>query len=225
MHYSVAYAKVLPNVSDNSTAKLLQTRTWSGSIVDLRGNDGNWTRQFVIGETINHLQRLHSQHISSYKVALRETSNLFNADNIPSDDGDRVAVVDAHPSCRGAEARLENELPPGFRSCVYLCEVHHVARAHRKTSICLSQTQTGMIRFAKCFAMAGEMADVRMALFEVAWIRSKHGFRVGSPPEEANMYRHQCARWYITGKGHWVRRVTLEMLPVGEWRGKVNVQI
>jgi hypothetical protein len=82
-----------------------------------------------------------------------------------------------------------------------------------------------MIRFAKCFAMAGEMADLRMALFEVAWTRSKNGFRVGSPSEEAQLYRHQCARWYITGKGHWVRQVTLELLPVGDWRDRTNVQI
>ena len=95
----------------------------------------------------------------------------------------------------------------------------------KKTSTCLSKTQTGMTRFAKCFAMAVEMADLRMALFEVAWIRSEQGFRVGSQPEEASRYRHQCARWYITGKGHWVRQVTLEMLPVGDWRDKVNVQI
>ena len=165
---------------------------------------------------MNHLQRLHSQHIATYITALRETSTLLGT-NTPVDDGDRVAVVDAHPSCKGAERRLEPELPAGVRSLVRLCEVHMVARAHRKVSTVLARTVTGMIRFAKCFTNAGEMADVRRCLFEIAMHFSKDGLRLGTPSAACQAYRYQVARWYNTGKGQWARAATLELLPTGDW--------
>lgn len=85
----------------------------------------------------------------------------------------------------------------------------------------LNSDISGAIRFSKCFQQAGELADFRQSISDVAFPFSDVKTGVADPFHKE--VRWQYIRWYVLGKGDIMRRTMLAELPNGDW-GSPRVQ-
>ena len=217
-----AFGAALARPGDRTTEKVLQTRTWAFELLSkatIAGSSG--AKLVVASEQRNPLQRLRSQHIPAFVTALKECGGFYQT--LRAEQIDRVAVVDRHKSCAGAERVLQQERRTSARSRIEQCRIHITASAHRKACVALNAAISAMIQFSKCFDTSGSMSLYRSCMYDV--IVDRCVIIVGFPPPCYEHHRQQVVRWFVAGRGRALRQAVLRLLPQGDWTNRSCVEV
>eukprot|EP00971_Amphidinium_carterae_P036921 725702-Amphidinium_carterae.3 len=115
------------------------------------------------------------------------------------------------------EHSMVAELGEGWKSIHHCCNVHVVARLHKRTFFCLEDIVGGMINFSLLFGVGSGMLQLRQAIAAVV-LERLHIIK-GYPSEEVLAYQDFILSLFMdTGASLDVRTYTLRHLVNGDWR-------
>eukprot|EP00971_Amphidinium_carterae_P094939 1878449-Amphidinium_carterae.4 len=207
----------LITVSTSGTAKLLQARQMFCMVLKVgRGHIK------LYGESPCHLSVMEKSNAATLAEALQRLSGTSMCSERFALKT-RLCTVDKHPANLVCERSLPLMRDSGWQSFVQPCEIHATARAFTKTYDHLMPTDvSGCIHVA--LALRSSMPTWRVCLQQE--INSKMKLVFGHPPPEANIYKSELIRVFIsTGSKVLQHKLLAARLPSGDWQRRDELQI